>query len=44
MKVTDAILYMLVDSTEKLKLITVIDFPNNLITDESIGMAMCVNL
>jgi hypothetical protein len=35
--VSDAILYMLVDSTEKLKCMTVLDFPSNHITDESIG-------
>ena len=37
MQVNDAILYMLVDSAEKLKFMTVLDFPNNNITDESIG-------
>ena len=36
-QVNDAILYMLVDSAEKLKFMTVLDFPNNNITDESIG-------
>ncbi len=34
---TDAILYMLVDSADKLKLMTVLDFPSNNISDESIG-------
>jgi hypothetical protein len=39
--VTDAILYMLVDSADKLKLMTVLDFPSNNISDESIGRPHC---
>ncbi|XP_023339532.1 T-complex-associated testis-expressed protein 1 isoform X2 [Eurytemora carolleeae] len=35
-KVSDSILYMVLDGLEKMKLITVLDFPNNIITDESI--------
>ena len=35
-KVSDSLLYMMLDGMEKHRNITVLDFPNNIITDESI--------